>query len=43
MKVWNYENYSNEVYMLPKKLDDKVEMLTLEALGIELETLNKTQ
>ena len=44
IELWtNSENYSNEVYMLPKKLDEKVAMLHLEALGIELETLNKTQ
>ena len=29
--------------MLPKKLDEKVAMLHLDALGVELETLNKTQ
>jgi len=44
IELWtNSENYSNEVYMLPKKLDEKVAMLHLEALGVELETLNKTQ
>ena len=29
--------------MLPKKLDEKVAMLHLDALGVELEKLNKTQ
>ena len=44
IELWkNSENYSNEVYMLPKKLDEKVAMLHLEALGVEIETLNKTQ
>ncbi|MDA9693273.1 adenosylhomocysteinase [Cytophagia bacterium] len=44
IELWtNSENYSNEVYMLPKKLDEKVAMLHLDALGVELETLNKTQ
>ena len=44
IELWtNFENYSNEVYMLPKKLDEKVAMLHLDALGVELETLNKTQ
>ena len=37
------KNYSNDVYMLPKKLDEKVAMLHLDALGVELEKLNKTQ
>ena len=44
IELWtNSENYSNEVYMLPKKLDEKVAMLHLDALGVELETLNKTK
>ena len=44
IELWtNSENYNNEVYMLPKKLDEKVAMLHLDALGVELETLNKTQ
>ena len=44
IELWtNSENYSNDVYMLPKKLDEKVAMLHLDALGVELETLNKTQ
>ena len=29
--------------MLPKELDEKVAMLHLNALGVELEKLNKTQ
>ena len=44
IELWtNSKNYSNEVYMLPKKLDEKVAMLHLDSLGVELETLNKTQ
>ena len=44
IELWtNSDNYSNDVYMLPKKLDEKVAMLHLDALGVELETLNKTQ
>ena len=44
IELWtNSDNYSNDVYMLPKKLDEKVAMLHLDALGVELEKLNKTQ
>ena len=44
IELWtNSKNYSNDVYMLPKKLDEKVAMLHLDALGVELEKLNKTQ
>ena len=44
IELWNNsKNYKNEVYMLPKSLDEKVAMLHLEALGVELEKLNKEQ
>ena len=44
IELWNNsKNYNNDVYMLPKKLDEKVAMLHLDALGVELEKLNKTQ
>ena len=44
IELWtNSKNYSNDVYMLPKKLDEKVAMLHLDALGVELEKLNKIQ
>jgi len=44
IEIWNnYKNYENKVYMLPKYLDEKVAMLHLDALGIELETLSKVQ
>ena len=44
IELWNnYEKYKNKVYMLPKYLDEKVAMLHLDALGIELEKLSKEQ
>ena len=44
IELWNNsEMYTNKVYMLPKKLDEKVAMLHLNALGVELEKLNKAQ
>ncbi len=44
IEIWNnYNNYNNEVYMLPKKLDEKVAKLHLEKLGVELEELSKEQ
>merc|ERR1712019_98171 len=35
--------YKNDVYLLPKELDEKVAMLHLPALGAELTTLTKEQ
>lgn len=35
--------YGNEVFTLPKHLDEKVAALHLEAIGVELETLSKEQ
>tara|TARA_B110000003_G_scaffold193546_1_gene192244 strand:+ start:824 stop:2131 length:1308 start_codon:yes stop_codon:yes gene_type:complete len=44
IELWtNSKSYKNDVYMLPKYLDEKVAMLHLDALGVELEKLNKTQ
>lgn len=44
IELWNNsQNYKNEVYMLPKHLDEKVAHLHLAKLGVELETLNKEQ
>ncbi|MEL6988054.1 MAG: adenosylhomocysteinase, partial [Bacteroidota bacterium] len=44
IELWNNsENYKNEVYMLPKHLDEKVAALHLSRLGAELETLSKDQ
>jgi adenosylhomocysteinase len=44
IELWkNSANYNNEVYMLPKHLDEKVAFLHLAKLGVELETLRKDQ
>lgn len=44
IELWkNSENYENEVYMLPKHLDEKVAKLHLSRLGAELETLRPEQ
>ena len=44
IELWkNSANYNNEVYMLPKHLDEKVAMLHLAKLGVELETLRQDQ
>src|SRR6218665_2657218 len=44
IELWkNSANYNNEVYMLPKHLDEKVAALHLAKLGVELETLNEEQ
>lgn len=44
IELWkNYKNYENDVYMLPKHLDEKVAFLHLEKLGVELETLSNDQ
>jgi adenosylhomocysteinase len=44
IELWkNSASYNNEVYMLPKHLDEKVAMLHLEKLGVELETLRQDQ
>merc|ERR1712111_273600 len=37
------KNYKNEVYLLPKELDEKVASLHLPALGAELTMLTKEQ
>jgi adenosylhomocysteinase len=40
IELWtNSAAYKNEVYMLPKHLDEKVAALHLAKLGVELETL----
>jgi adenosylhomocysteinase len=38
-----YKEYDNEVYVLPKNLDEKVAKIHLEALGGELTKLTKEQ
>ena len=44
IELWkNSENYKNEVYMLPKHLDEKVAYLHLSKIGLELETLSEDQ
>ncbi|MEM8999396.1 MAG: adenosylhomocysteinase [Bacteroidota bacterium] len=44
IELWNHsDNYQNEVYMLPKHLDEKVAKLHLARLGAELTELNKDQ
>lgn len=39
----NTEKYVNEVYMLPKRLDEKVARLHLDAVGVKLTKLSKSQ
>ena len=44
LELWtNAEAYGNEVYMLPKHLDEKVAKLHLEKIGVELTELRKDQ
>jgi adenosylhomocysteinase len=44
LELWkNSANYKNEVYMLPKHLDEKVALLHLAKIGVELETLRDDQ
>merc|ERR1719460_2241517 len=44
LKNWKEKgNYKNDVYLLPKKLDEKVARLHLGALGVKLTTLSKEQ
>ncbi|MCM4172098.1 adenosylhomocysteinase [Arenibacter sp. TNZ] len=44
IELWNHsDKYKNDVYMLPKHLDEKVAALHLERLGVELETLRPEQ
>ena len=44
IELWkNSENYENDVYMLPKHLDEKVAKLHLSRLGAELTELKKCQ
>ena len=39
----NADKYKNEVYTLPKHLDEKVAKLHLAKIGVELEELSKDQ
>nr|WP_321415793.1 adenosylhomocysteinase [uncultured Allomuricauda sp.] len=44
IELWNHnDKYANEVYMLPKHLDEKVAKLHLSRLGAELTELNDEQ
>jgi adenosylhomocysteinase len=44
IELWqNYQKYSNQVYILPKSLDEKVARLHLEKLGVKLSKLNEEQ
>ena len=44
IELWkNHEKYKNKVYVLPKKLDEKVAMLHLEKIGVMLTQLSKKQ
>ena len=44
LELWNNsDNYSNEVYMLPKHLDEMVARLHLKKIGVELEELSEDQ
>ena len=44
IELWtNKDKYENKVYVLPKHLDEKVAMLHLSKLGVELETLTQEQ
>ena len=44
LELWNNSgDYENDVYMLPKHLDEKVAKLHLKKIGVELETLSQDQ
>jgi adenosylhomocysteinase len=44
LELWNHsDNYENDVYTLPKHLDEKVARLHLSKIGVELETLSEDQ
>jgi len=44
IELWeNGKKYDNDVYMLPKHLDEKVAKLHLAKIGVELEELSKDQ
>ena len=44
IELWtNGENYKNEVYILPKQLDEKVARLHLGRIGVKLTNLQKDQ
>jgi len=44
LELWeNHKNYDNDVYVLPKHLDEKVARLHLAKIGVELDVLTEDQ
>jgi adenosylhomocysteinase len=44
LELWaNHKNYENQVYTLPKNLDEKVARLHLAKIGVEIDTLTPKQ
>ena len=44
IELWkNHSNYDNKVYVLPKKLDEKVAKIHLEKIGAKLTKLSEDQ
>lgn len=44
IELWNNsDKYENKVYTLPKKLDEKVAMLHLKKIGVEIDTMSPDQ
>jgi adenosylhomocysteinase len=44
IELWQHgDRYNNDVYVLPKHLDEKVAALHLEKLGVKLTQLNQKQ
>ena len=44
LELWMHrDKYENKVYVLPKNLDEKVAMLHLAKIGVELESLSQSQ
>ena len=44
LELWeNTSNYKNDVYVLPKHLDEKVARLHLSKIGVELDVLDENQ
>jgi len=44
IELWeNHSNYGNDVYVLPKRLDEKVARLHLKKIGVSLTTLTQEQ
>ena len=44
LELWtNTDSYENKVYVLPKHLDEKVAMLHLAKIGVQLDSLSRDQ